>query len=188
MALVKRTMTPEQWADTVRDISRRLTHTRVLRRRFGMRWQRSLKRNITSGKNANNTPMARLKEISYNANVVADDDETILGERARFGSKVMKATGRMQKGLSYLLIKDGLIIANRDRQRQEVSGYHTKDVRMIVSPKMQRHLAGLHNIFIKVGSVIFRPARIPFALNSRQVKRSVRELNAFIFRKLLKRE
>ena len=132
--------------------------------------------------------MAPLSQATLESNIVDDSDDVEIGERARFGNKPMKATGRMQKGLKYLLIKNGLILLNEDRQRQNVSGVHTKDWSKTVTFKMQRHLAGLHNIFVKVGTVLFRPARIPFALNSRKVKRSVRELNKFIFKKLFQSE
>lgn len=185
MALVKKQMTPEQWALTQLEIARNLSNVRPIMSRFGKRYQKSSRKNLRSGKQATGRRMPGLSDITKQGQVVAEDDKTRLGPRSS-GRGPLNATGKMVRGLVYATIRNGFILLNKNTNRAEVSGWHTKELKLRVTRSMQRHLAKVHDIKVRIGTVLFRPARIPFALNSRQVKRSVGDLNKFILGSLLK--
>jgi len=188
MAIVRKEMTPDQFDALLKDIEDRLENIHPLMDKFGRRYQKALRRNIYTGRQATGAKMPPLTEATLNA-IVTDNakpsrNERQLGRRRDYGDRPMLATGKMVKNFVYRTFRNGFVLLNKAWTRSVVSGYHLKPVDIRVTMAMSKHLAEKHDLKVKPGTVMHRPERIPFALNSRMVKRSVGDLNKYIFKAL----
>lgn len=185
--------TPEGWTSIVRQIGRNLSNVTPMVKKFGKRWQTALRRNLRQGKNANGKPMDPLSSATLNSLVTAEDGWTIIGVRKNLkgGSTPLNATGKMVSKFIYTMVgRNGFVMYVNDEHRRMVSSVNVKTRHWRAkNPKAaQKALAhkGIHTSIKGVSKGWRIPGRVPFALNSRQIKRSVTELNKFVLAPLFR--
>lgn len=193
MAIVKKQMTPLEFAVLTRSIAINMDKTRPVMRKLKDRYEKSGRRNARTGKQATGDAMPPLTQLTLDGNIPNETDTAPMSKgkrnpvtikRSSKGNVPMKATQKMVRAFKGKLTRNGFVLRVMDDERLAVSAMHMRNVSIRVTKSMQKHLASVHNMKVKVGTILKRPARIPFALSSRQVKRSVTDLNKFIFKDL----
>lgn len=184
MATVRLRMTPEQVAIALIGVRERLQDTSPVTKKLASRFERSFKVRVEKGKNADGSDMERLHTNTLQA-IGRDEKEDVIGIRAFYGNKPLKFTGQMKRGIKGQHFKSGFIVYIMDSFKQKVANWQSnrptgRELHITVSEKMAKHLALHHNLFMKPGTVIKRTARVPFAINGKQLRTSIRELNAHV--------
>jgi len=153
--------TPTGFAMMVAQVGMKLANVSPMMSKFGKRFQAKLRKNLRQGLGATGRKMPPLSQATLNSLVTDTDGEgnwVVLGTRRNMkgGSTPLYATGKMVKKFVFTLTGKAL---------------GAKGIKTTVEGARK-------------GWII--PGRVPFALNSRQVKRSVTELNKYVLEPILR--
>lgn len=192
MAIIHKQMTPEEFAISIEKVSNNFLTLSPTLGGISKTFLGTLKNRISRSKNVNNTPMEPLTPATLNS-IVTSENHTVIGLRRtlRGGNKPLYATGKLRKSLTTRVIgNDGFVMYISDSFRRMIATVNMFDrnikPRNVSATNMSRHLAHIHKINISAEKLkttgINIPQRIPFALNSRQIKRSVKVLNNYILK------
>lgn len=196
MARVRKQMTPEQFARSVEQMGANLGNIGPLMAKFAKRYQATMRRNVRAGMNANKTRMAPLKPLTMNGRMTRKDGSAGPPRRSGKGGP-LNATGEMVRKFKAKGDKSGWIGYVDDPQRQMVSfwqGNAPSGLPLTIRPKKDptgRSMAramGAKGMRVSAATArrgFKREARLPFGLSSRQVKRSVTDLNKFVLKPYL---
>jgi hypothetical protein len=188
--------TPTGFAMMVAQVGMKLANVSPMMSKFGKRFQDKLRKNLRQGLGATGRKMPPLSQATLNSLVTDTDGKgnwVVLGTRRNMkgGSTPLYATGKMVKKFVFTLTgNNGFVMFVNDPHRMMVSEVNIKDRRWRAKrPEAARKALGAKGIKTTVegarkGWII--PGRVPFALNSRQVKRSVTELNKYVLEPILR--
>ncbi len=189
-------MTQSQFEAAMVKVSLNIGNIGPIMKKFAKRYQASMRRNLRAGKNADGSPMEPLSRLTMQGNI------TTRGggrgpKRSSFGSKPLQATGEMVRAFKAVGDAKGWIAYVTDDYKRKISFWQANvpsGETLTIKPRQDKSGKAMSRALGRKGMPISpsmaahglrRPARLPFALNSRQVKRSVTDLNKFILKPFL---
>lgn len=197
MARTRKRMTPEQYAASIEEVATALSDLTPIMSKLAKRYQTSMRKNARSGRNADGSPMAPLSPLTMKGRVTTKDGS--LGQfRSSYGSKPLKATGQMAKELKAVADSKGWVAYVNDESKRIISfwqGNVPSGEDLFIRSRRDKSGRAMARAMAKKGMPVRpetaargfrRPARLPFGLSSRQVKRSIGDLNKFVLRPFLK--
>lgn len=189
MARTKKQYTPKQFAAVLVDISDKLGHIKPVMSKQAKRYQASMRRNISQQRNADGSSMVPLTGLTMRG--------IVSGRRRRsYGNRALQATGEMRRKFKAIPDKSGWVAYVVDDFKRKVSFWQgnvpsgrslrIKPLRDPSGRSMAKAMArkGMPVSPAAAAAGFHRPARLPFALKATQVRRSVKELNKFVFKPL----
>lgn len=154
-----------------------------------------MRRNARRGLNADGTPMAPLSGLTLQGNISRVDGAPG-ARRSGYGNIPLKATGEMARKFKAIADDRGWIAHVTDDFKKKVSlwqGNVPSGRPMIIRPRRDPSGKSMAKAMAAKGMPVSpqtaargftRPARLPFGLNARRVKRSVTELNKYVMKPL----
>ena len=195
MARTTKRYTPAQFAAVLVEISKRLGNIKPVMKKQAKRYQAHMRKNVRQSRNADGSPMAPLSGLTLRGNIT-NRDGSAGPLRRNYGAKPLLATGEMVRQFKAIADDRGWIAHVTDDFKRKVSFWQgnvptgrTLKIRPSRDPSGVAMAAAMARkgmpISRKTAAAGFtRPARLPFALDSRRVKRSVTELNKFVLKPL----
>ena len=197
MARIRKQMTQTQFERSMKVVELKLGRITPLMRKQAKRYQATMRRNVRTSMNANKTKMAPLSPLTLRGNI-----STKSGgqgpKRSSYGNKPLEATGEMVRALKAFADSKGWVAYVTDEFKRMVSFWQANvptGENLNIKSKKDRSGRSMARAMAKKGMPVSpakaahgfnRPARLPFAMSSRQVKRSVTELNKFVLSPFLK--
>jgi hypothetical protein len=186
-------MTPEQYGRAMTEFASKLSNIKPVLSKTAKKVTNQMKYNVYRGKNADGTPMDPLTGLTLKGNVTGTGRK-----RSAYGSKPLKATGEMVRSFKSNVDDRGWVAYVADDFKRKVSfwqGNVPTGLPLRIKPRsdksgraMARAMAG-KGMPVKpstAASGFIRPARLPFALNAKQVRKSVKDLNAHVLKPFLR--
>lgn len=196
MARYRKQATPEQAAVLFEKVASNLDNIGPIMRKHAKRYQATMRRNVRTGVNANKTRMAPLKPITMSGRIT-NRDGSAGPARKSYGNTPLNATGEMVRKFIARADKSGWVAYVNDDHKRKVSfwqGNVPTGQPLRIRPRRDgsgksmakaMRAKGMMVTAEKARTGFVREARLPFGLSSRQVKRSVTDLNKFVLKPLL---
>lgn len=192
MARTRRHMTQEQFEAALLEVAVKLGNIEPVMKKFAKRYQATMRKNLRSGVNANGEPMAPLAPLTLQGNVTVGigRSKTFDVNRQNFGHTPLRATGDMLRSLKAFADDKGWVAYVTKEEKKLISKWQSENMLIKAREPSGRAMAramARKNMPVspaKARRGFKRPARIPFALSSKQVKRSVTDLNKFVLEPL----
>ena len=196
MARIRKQMTQEQFEAALVRVEQSLGNIAPIMQKFAKRYQASMRRNVRQGKNADGSPMAGLSPLTMKGRITKRGGGAG-PKRSGYGSKPLQATGEMVRAFKAVADAKGWIAYVNDEHKRKISfwqGNVPSGETLTIKPRRDASGRSMARAMAKKGMPVSpktaahgfrRPARLPFGLNSRQVKRSVTDLNKFVLKPFL---
>lgn len=191
MGRISKQMTPEQFSFAMMDVADNIGNILPVMNKFAKRYQATMRRNVRTSMNANNEPMAPLAPLTMKGKITRRDGRAGAPRRS-YGNRPLLATGEMVRALKAVADAKGWIAHVTDEHKRMISFWQgnvpsgeTLRIRSHGNGMAMARAMAAKGMPVSAAAAVSgfqRPARLPFALNSRQVKRSITDLNKFILK------